>query len=98
MSRVWPDRWLRWSAHPFGGGCAGAWAVPCFCSNTLLLLPAPQKWQLGFFGLYLVYNLPQLRTCAQLSSVPSRFFVFCCSRRHLSRHKHCSTGPQALEF
>ena len=32
--------------------------------------------------------------CTQLFLVPHSFFVFCCLRRHLSRCKHCSKGPQ----
>lgn len=34
-----------------------------------------------------IKNLPNC-TCTQLSSVPYSFFVFFCSRRHLSRWKH----------
>ena len=48
------EGWLRGSAHPFVVLCAGG------MRRTLLLLLAPHKWQLGFFGLF-VYNLPQLR-------------------------------------
>ena len=32
--------------------------------------------------------------CMQLFLVSYSFFVFCCSRRHLSRCKHCSKGSQ----
>ena len=40
------EGWLRWSAHtPLVLLCAGG------MSSTLLLLLAPQKWQLGF-GLF----------------------------------------------
>ena len=47
--RVGREGWLRWSAHPFGG------AVCREHVQHLLLLPAFQKWQLGFcFVLYLV--------------------------------------------
>ena len=37
-------------------------------------------------------------SCTQLFLVPYSFFVFCCSRRCLSRCKHCSTaakGPRS---
>ena len=51
---------------------------------TLLLLPAFQECHLGFLvSLYLVHNFPDC-ICIQLFSVPSIFFVFCCSRRCLS--------------
>ena len=43
-----PREWLRWSAY--APGCALC-RVVC---NTLLLLPAPQLWQLGF-GLLVSY-------------------------------------------
>ena len=43
-----PREWLRWSAYAPGGALC---RVVC---NTLLLLPAPQLWQLGF-GLLVSY-------------------------------------------
>lgn len=45
------EEWLR-SAHPLGG------AVGRIICSTLLLLPAPQKWQSSLGLLYLVHNLP----------------------------------------
>ena len=42
---VGPEWWLGWSAYPLVVLCAG---IMC---STLLLLPVPQKWQLGF-GLF----------------------------------------------
>ena len=41
-----------------------------FAPDTLLLLPALQKWQLDFFGLFIsfVQNLPQLRMHAVIFS------------------------------
>ena len=41
-SWVEPEWWLRWSAHPIGIAVGRDWAW------YLLLLPAPQKWQLSF--------------------------------------------------
>ena len=51
--RVGPEGWLRWSSHPFGGIVfRGHAKYPAFDLNILLFLLAPQKWQLGFFGLF----------------------------------------------
>ena len=45
-------RWLRCFAHPVGGAvCKGLAQYPPFAFDTLFLLRALQKWQLGFFGL-----------------------------------------------
>ena len=42
------EEWLRCSAQPFGGGMCREYAsYPAFASNTLFLLSALQKWQLG---------------------------------------------------
>ena len=92
---VGPEGWRRWSAHPFGAVCRGHAQDPVFAPDPLLLRPALQKWQLGFFGLFVpfVQNLPQLHV-TQLFLVPYSFFVFCCSRRGLSRCKHCSKWSQ----
>ena len=63
---------------------------------TLLLLPAFQECHLGFLvSLYLVHNFPDC-ICIQLFSVPSIFFVFCCSRRCLSRCPYCCKWSQVL--
>ena len=74
------------------GGLRTPYVVLCAggMRGTLLVLLTPQKWQLGFLVfLYLVaHNLPQLHMHAVIFS----FFVFCCSRRRLSRCKHCSQG------
>ena len=65
-----------WSAHPLVVLCA-----VCMHS-TLLLLPTPQKWQLGFLVfLYLLSRNCPSCTCTQLFLVPYSFFVFCCLRR-----------------
>ena len=86
---------------PSGGvECRGA------CAVTLLLLPALQKWHLGFggqffffFGLFLSFGPEFACVCTQLFVVPYSFFVFCSSRRGVSRCKHCSTeaeGPRPV--
>ena len=63
--------------------------------SALLLLPALQKWQLDFwsFCIFLSIICPNC-ACTQLFLVPYGFFVFCFSRRRLSRCKHCSRGSQ----
>ena len=53
---VGPERWLRWSAHPFGGAvCRGHARYPAFASGS-------SEVAAGFLVfLYLVvHNLPQL--------------------------------------
>ena len=56
---------------------------------------ALQKWQLGFWSLCIFLSIicPNC-TYMQLFVVPYSFFVFCCSRRCLSRCKHGSKGFQ----
>ena len=52
-----PEGCLRWFAHPFGDvECGGHAQYPAFVPDTLLLLSALQKWQLGF-GLFISYCL-----------------------------------------
>ena len=46
-----------------------------------------QKWQLGLATLHLAYDWPQLQI-HEVFLVPCSVFVFCCSRRPLSRCKH----------
>ena len=53
---MWPgvgmEGWLRWFAHPFVVlSAAGREQLQAFAPNTQFLLPALQKWQLGFFCL-----------------------------------------------
>ena len=44
-----PEGWLRWCAHPLGSVvCRAHVQYPAFTANTLFLLQALQKWQLGF--------------------------------------------------
>ena len=52
------DWWVR--LEHGSGGLPTPLVVPCACitGSTLLLLPAPQKWQLSLGLLYLVHNLP----------------------------------------
>ena len=55
--------WLGWSASPLVEMCVG------IIRGTLLLLLAPQKWQLGFGLLYLtVHTLLQLSIYAVILS------------------------------
>ena len=88
-SGVRPEGWLRCFAHPFGGVSAGG-----TCS-TLLLLPALQKWQLGFWSFRILFSvICTYCACTQLFSLPYRFFIFYCLRKRLSWGKHCSKGSQ----
>ena len=63
---------------PWWCSVRGSCIVPGCHSSTVLLLPAPQKWQLGFwsFGILLSIRCPNC-TCTQLFLVPYYFFVFC---------------------
>ena len=58
---VWPEGWLRWSAHPFGGG---VFAEGMY--STLLLFLTPQKEQLGFwsFSILLLVIAPTVHACS----------------------------------
>ena len=80
------------------------WCVQGMCS-TQLLLPTPRFCSRFFksgscvfvVSVSFVQNLSQL-PCTQFFLVPRGFFVFCCSRRCVSRCKHCSTaanGPRS---
>ena len=74
--------------------CSGHVQYPAFAPNTLLLPPALQKWQLeGVFLVFLSIICPNC-ACTQLFLVPYSFFVFCCSKRRLSRCRHCSKVSQ----
>ena len=87
---VGPDGWLRWSAHPFGGVvCKGHAQCPAFA-------PGSSRAAVGLFGLFVSFGSRICPSCActQLFLVPYSFFVFCCSRRGVSRCKHCSKGSQ----
>ena len=70
---------------------------PAFAPNTHFFLPALQKWQLDFGALCIFLSIIcSSCTCTQLFLVPYSFFVFCCSKRHLSRYQPSSKGPKAL--
>ena len=100
VSRGWVRGWLRWSAHPLGGGvCRGHAQCPAFAPDTQFLLPALQKLQLGLF-FFLSFCIFWSRIClscagTQLFLVPYSFFVLCCSRRSVSRCQHCSTADRS---
>ena len=64
--------------------------------STLLLFLALQKWWLGFVFFILLSRICPICACMQLFLVPYNFFVFCCSRRRLSRRKHSSTAAKGL--
>ena len=67
-----------------------------FAPNTLSLLQAPQKLAVGLFGLFVSFGsriCPNC-ACAQLLLVPCSFFVFCCSKRDVSRCRHCSIAAR----
>ena len=89
---VRPEGWLRWFAHPLGGVlCRGHAQDPAFA-------PGSSKEAVGciFFWviLYLLSRICPNSACTQLFSVPYSFFVFCCSKRGLSKWKHCSTAAK----
>ena len=85
---VWQERWLRCFAHPLGG------------IDMLLLLQPLWKKQLGFLvSLCLLSRICLNCACMQLFLVPYSFFVFCCSKRGMSRCKlHCPKGSQVLDL
>ena len=93
------EAWLRWSARPFGGvECRGHAQCPAFAPDPLLLcswLFRSGSWIFFFlvFSIFLSIICPNC-TCMQLFLVPYNFFVFCCSRRGLSRCKPRSKGSQ----
>ena len=65
---------------------------------TAVKAQSPNHWTIGEFPVWaflylIVYNCPGC-TLVQLFLVPYSFFVFCCSKRRLSRCKHCSKGSQ----
>lgn len=72
MSRVLARGGLRWCVHSLAGVvCRGHAQYPAFATNSLFLLLALQKWQLGVFLAFLypvVHNLPQLRMLAVIFS------------------------------
>ena len=91
---VGPEGWLRSSAHPLGGVvCRGHAQYPAFAPATLLPALQNGSWSFWSFCILLSIICPNCE-CMQLFLVPYSFFVFCCSRRHLSMQKLCSKGSQ----
>ena len=91
---VCPPPWWCW--------VQGVCAVPCFCSWHSVYAPGSSKLSVGFFGLSEFWGsrIWSNCTCMQLFLVLYIyiyiyiyifFFAFCCSRRGVSRCKHCST-------
>lgn len=68
----------------------GSWKSPCtLCSQQL----RNGSWFPGSFGILLFIIAPTAPV--QLFSVPFGFFIFCCSRKYLSRCKHSASRSQA---
>lgn len=93
-----PERWVQGSNQRGGlGGLHIPLGVLCArgMHSTLLLLWTPQKWHLSF-GRFVSFCSKFTPTTAgtQLFLVLYNFFVFCCSRRYLSRCNHCSKRSQ----
>ena len=67
--------------------------------STLLCSRLFKSGSVGFFYLFVsfVQNLHQLHMHAAIFN-PCSFFVFCCSRRDVSRCKHCSTAEKGFRF
>ena len=70
----------------------GTGAVPCFCSRHL----RNGRWFVAF--LYLIVHNCSNCEGVQLCLVCYSFFVFCCSRRCVSRWKHSSKGSQVPTY
>ena len=86
-----PEAWLRCFAHPSGGGvCRGHAQFPAFA-------PGSSKVAVGFYGLLVSFGFRICLNCScmQLFLVAYSFFVFCCSRRGVSRCKHCNTTAKS---
>ena len=87
MSRGQSGGVVRWFAHPLGGvEFRGHTQYPAFALDTLFLLQALQKRQLGFFCLLVsfVQNLPLLPRCAVVFS-PIEFLCTLLMRRGVSK-------------
>ena len=92
--------WAQWGLPiPLVMLCAGT------MHSTLVLLPAAffcfpllrsGSW---IFGFSISLSIICLNcTCTELFLVPCNFFVFCCSRRHLSRCKHEAKGARSQPY
>ena len=99
VSRFWAEGWLKWSAHHClcGVACRGvACTVPYICFEHSIFAPGSSEMAVGFFFPFLSF---WSRICpngarTQLFLVPYSFCVFCCSRRAVSRCKHCGTAAK----
>ena len=98
--RVGADQWVRLEGWlddlPIPWWCYvwGSWVVPWFCSQHL----RSGSWFVAFLYL-IVHNCPNC-SCLQWFLAPYRFFVFCCSRRHLPwcKWKHSHRGSQVPAY
>ena len=78
-------RWAGSPPDPRWCRVQRACAAPCFCS-------VPIRSGCWFFVSVICPEFV-LVAHAQLFLVSHNFFAFCCSRRGVSRSKHCSTSP-----
>ena len=90
---------LKWFAHPLGCVvCRGHAQYPAFAPHPLLLLPALQRWQLGFLvSFYLVVqNLPQLHMHTVIFSPLSFLCILLLKETFVQVQalQHCSKGSQ----
>ena len=76
--RGWAEGWLRWFAHPFGGVECRHAQPPAFAPSAVFLLPALQKWQLGFWSFCILLIICGNSIDRQLFLVLYSFFIFCC--------------------
>ena len=88
--------WVQDGSRGWAGGLPTRLVVLCAgrMFGTLPLLLVHQKWQLSFWSFYILPFIlcPNWKHTVTFS--PLWFLCICCSRRHLSRCKHCSQGSQ----
>ena len=83
------DGWLRWCA-PLRWRCRQeAGTEFCFCSRLF----NSGSWVFWSLCIFCPETAPKYAP-TQLILVPDSFFAYCCSRRGVSRCKHCSKGSQ----
>ena len=82
---------VAWVVCPPPWWCCvqGACAVPCFCSGLF----RSGGWSLWSLCILLSRICPNC-ACTQLFLIPYSFFVFCRSRRRLSRCENCGTAAE----
>ena len=90
---------LRCFAHPLGGVvCRGHAQYPAFAPDTLFLLQALQKWQLGFLvSLYLLDPefAPTVHACSYFSPILFLCILLLKERCvQVQALQHCSKGSQ----